>query len=176
MPHKGLKRFKMNSFILNHLEPYLEPIFCEERVDCMKAKYYLRQVRRLDNIVNAKLEQIEMLKSIATKITSDMSNERVSSSTVSDKVGSTVAKIIDLETEINESIDRLIELKAEVMRIIDNVEEDDYKLLLTLRYLNFKTWEQIAVEMEFTFQWVHELHKRALIEIEKVQVSTLDCN
>jgi len=140
----------------------------------MTAKQYLRQVRRLDNIVNAKLEQVEMLRAMTTRMTTKLSTDKVQESNIPDKMPTLICKIVDLEKEITNDIDQLIDLKTEVMRKIDSIQNDDYKLLLTLRYLNFKTWEQIAVEMGFTFQWVHALHKRALIEFEKIQV--LDCN
>lgn len=142
----------------------------------MNAKQYLRQVRRLDNRVNAKLEQVEVLRAMITRMTANLTTDKVQESNIPDKISTLICKIVDLEKEIINDINKLIDLKTKVMRKIDSIQNDDYRLLLTLRYLNFKTWEQIAVEMKFTFQWVHELHKRALIEFEKVQDDTLDCN
>lgn len=142
----------------------------------MNAKQYLRQVRRLDNIVNAKLEQVEMLRAMTTRMTANLTTDKVQESNIPDKISTLICKIVDLEKEITNDIDKLIDLKIEIMRKIDSIQNDNYRLLLTLRYLNFKSWEQIAVEMGFTFQWVHELHKRALIEFEKVQDDALDCN
>ena len=142
----------------------------------MNAKQYLRQVRRLDNIVNAKLEQVEMLMAMTTRMTANLTTDKVQESNIPDKISTLICKIVDLEKEITNDIDKLIDLKIEIMRKIDSIQNDNYRLLLTLRYLNFKSWEQIAVEMGFTFQWVHELHKRALIEFEKVQDDALDCN
>lgn len=136
--------------------------------DCMNAKQYLRQVRRLDNAVNAKLEQVEVLRAITTRMTANLTTDKVQESKSHDKIEKLIVKIIDLEREITDDIDKLIDLKREIMNKIDSIQNDDYKLLLTLRYLNFKTWEQIAVEMEFTFQWVHELHRRALIVFEEM--------
>jgi len=39
---------------------------------------------------------------------------------------------------------------------------------LTYRYINGKTWEEIAVEMHYTYKWVHVLHGQALAEFENV--------
>lgn len=133
----------------------------------MNVKQYLRQVWRLDNTVNAKLEQLEALRSMTTKITGTLTDNRVQESLSSDKIPKLICKIIELDKEITTDIDRLVDLKAEVMRKIDNIPDEDYRLLLTLRYLNFKTWEYIAVEMNYTYKWVHELHKRALAEFDK---------
>jgi hypothetical protein len=132
------------------------------------AKQYLRQVKRLDDIVNAKLEQVHALRDLAARITSRPSVDGVQVSGNHDKIGDAIAKIIDLERDINETVNRLIDLKREVITNIDRVPTDDYRLLLTLRYLNFKTWEQIAVDMCYTYKWVHILHGRALEEFEKV--------
>ena len=129
----------------------------------MTAKQYLRQVRRLDDIVNAKLEQVTELRSLATKMTSTPRLDAVQSSGEQDKISAVVAKIVDLEHDINRTVDELIDLKAEAIVMIDSIPNDDYRLLLTLRYLNFKTWEQIAVDMNYSYQWVHVLHSRALI-------------
>lgn len=134
----------------------------------MGSKEYLQQVKRLDDIVNAKLEQIEALRSIATKITTDYSGDvKVQSSPQNDKLEKIVAKIADLETELNRNIDKLVDLKAEIMERIDEVENNDYRLLLTLRYLNFKTWQDIADLMHYDVTWIYELHRRALIEFDE---------
>lgn len=142
----------------------------------MTAKQYLRQVKRLDNIINAKLEQIEKLRAMSINISRVMSPDKVHSQENRSKTEKIIVKIIDLEREVTNDIDRLVDLKREIMQKIDAMEDDNYKVLLTLRYLNFKTWEEIAVEMDYTFQWVHQLHKRALIEFERKYFSGVDTN
>ena len=136
----------------------------------MNAKQYLRQLRRLDHIVQSKLDQVESLRSLAQKITHVPKNIQVQESTPQDKMLEIMPKIVDLENEINRDIDNLLDLKVKIKKQIDVIDNDDYKLLLMLRYVNFKTWEEIAVEMGYTYQWVHVLHSRALIYFEeKVQ-------
>ena len=142
----------------------------------MTAKQYLRQVKRLDNIINAKLEQIEKLRAMSINISRVMSTDNIRSQENRSKIEKILVKIIDLEREVTTDIDRLVDLKREIMQKIDAMEDNNYKVLLTLRYLNFKTWEEIAVEMDYTFQWVHQLHKRALIEFEKKYFSGVDIN
>ncbi len=141
----------------------------------MNAKQYLRQLRRLDHIVQSKLNQVESLRSLAEKITHVPKDISVQESTSQDKMLEIIPKIVDLQKELETDINNLLDLKLKITHQINNIDNDDYKLLLMLRYLNFKTWEEIAVEMGYTYQWVHVLHSRALIYFqEKVQV--LDCN
>ena len=69
----------------------------------------------------------------------------------------------------------LLVVKYKIHNVIEAVKDDTLKLLLCLRYENFLTWEQVAVEMEISFQWVHVLHSRALKIIEPlIVIDTLD--
>lgn len=130
-----------------------------------EVKQYLRQLKTLDNLIQAKLDKIEELSSLAARITQIPQLIKVQESTSEDKLSEIVIKIVELENELKNDIDNLINLKFDIMEKINNIKNDDYKLLLTLRYLNFKTWEEIAVEMGCTYQWVHVLHERALIHL-----------
>ena len=62
-------------------------------------------------------------------------------------------------------IDRLIDLKREMRVVIGAVAQPDYQTLLELRYLCFKTWEQIAVSMGYSIQHTYRIHDQALKEI-----------
>ena len=77
-----------------------------------------------------------------------------------------IVKIIDLENEIKEEIDRLVCLKRKIVSMIKQVKNPEYQTLLERRYLCFKTWEQIAVEMNYDLSWLHRLHKKALSKIK----------
>ena len=78
---------------------------------------------------------------------------------------STILKIIDLEQEINEDIDRLVDLKKEITTAIKAVTVPEYQMVLELRYLCYKHWEEIAVSMNYTTANVFLLHGKALREI-----------
>lgn len=130
-------------------------------------KQQLRKIKQLDNIVQSKLDEIETLNSLAQRMTNVSKNILVQKSTPQDKLSELIPRIIDLKNELKNDVDNLLNLKLDIMEKINNIENNDYKLLLTLRYLNFKTWEEIAVEMGYTYQWVHVLHSRALIYLSK---------
>ena len=50
-----------------------------------------------------------------------------------------IAKIVDLENEINDDIDKLVDLKAEITTVIKEVDDPELQSLLEQRYLNFRT-------------------------------------
>lgn len=132
-----------------------------------EVKQYLRQLKTLDNLIQAKLDKIEELSSLATRITQVPQLIKVQESTSEDKLSEIVIKIVELENELKNMVDKLFELKTEIIQKIDNLDHQLYKLILTMRYINFMTWEKIAVELGCSYQWVHVLHSRALIYFTK---------
>lgn len=137
----------------------------------MTSKEYLGQAYRLDQRINSKLEQVASLNELATKCTSTLTgmprNPNRGTSTMADAIG----KIIDLQAEINHDIDRLVDLKREMVKLIKAVDNTEYQTLLELRYLCFKTWEQIAVDMGYNVRHVYRLHDEAVESIVVPQTS-----
>ena len=76
-----------------------------------------------------------------------------------------IAKIIDLQAEINNDIDRLVDLKREIVTVIKAVGNTEYQTLLEKRYLCFLTWEQIAVDMGYNVRHLYRIHEEALGEV-----------
>ncbi|MDO4323202.1 MAG: hypothetical protein Q4C61_11805 [Lachnospiraceae bacterium] len=128
----------------------------------MTAKEYLQQALRLDERINSKISQLESLRELATKYTSTITGMPRNPSPSQSPMADAVCKIIDLQDEINRDIDHLVDLKRELVGVIRNVEDVECRLLLELRYLCFKSWEDIAVQMGYTTRNIHYLHKQAL--------------
>ena len=132
----------------------------------MKAKEYLSQAYRLDQRIDAKIEQVMSLRNLAAKATSTLSDAMPSGTRNVHRMEDIIMKIIDLEDEINADIDRLVALKREIVSTIKSVPNLEYQILLELRYLCFKPWEQIAVEMGYGIDNVFRLHQKALKDLE----------
>lgn len=128
----------------------------------MTKKEYLSQAYRLNQRINSKLEQVTSLNELASKCTSILSgmprNPNHGTSTMADAV----SKIVDLQAEINCDIDHLVDLKRDMVRVIKAVDNTEHQTLLELRYLCFKTWEQIAVDMGYNVRHVYRLHDEAV--------------
>lgn len=132
------------------------------------AKSFLQQVELCDKHINSKLEQVAQLRELATKITATWKQDIVSGGSDQDKIGNAVAKIIDLEEEINTAVDEFVDKKRKVSCVIDQIGNADYIAVLYKRYFEYKTWERIACEMNFTYQWVCKLHGRALQVVDGI--------
>lgn len=127
-----------------------------------KAKSYLSQAYRIDSRINSKIEQVASLRDLATKATSTISDMPRSSSPNLHRMEDVIVKIVTLEQEINADIDELVELKKDIMHLVKRVQNPEYQTVLELRYLCFKTWEQIAVDMNYSIHHLYKLHNAAL--------------
>lgn len=132
------------------------------------AQAYLRQIKLYDTHVNNKLEELQRLKTLATQITATIKPVPVSGSGGQDKLGGTIAKIIDLENEINDAIDTYIDKRREAGKLVDRVPDADQMRVLHKRYFEFKTWEQIARETNFSYRSVCYIHGRGLQAVDKI--------
>ena len=127
-----------------------------------KAKDYLSQAYRIDTRINSKIEQVNSLHSLATKATSTLSDIPPSGTRNVHRMEDIIAKIISLEREINADIDELVDLKRNITKLIKKIDNTEYQTLLELRYLTFKKWEEIAVEMNYGMDNIFYIHKKAL--------------
>lgn len=133
----------------------------------MKIKEYLMQAYRIDQRINSKLEQIAALHDLATKATVTYSDMPKNPSRGGSRIEDAILKIIDLESEINSDIDELVDLKADITHLIKMLDSHEYQIILEQRYLCFKSWEQIAVDMGYSIQHTFRLHDKALRELPK---------
>ena len=133
----------------------------------MDIKTYLNQAYRIDQRINSKLEQIRSLRELAAKATSTLSHTTGNSGSKDvHPMESIIVKILDLEREIDMDINVLVDLKREIISLIKQIKNPEYQILLELKYLCFKTWEQIAIDMDYSIQHIFRLHNQSLRAIE----------
>ena len=131
----------------------------------MNAKEYLSQAMHIDQRINSKLEQVMKLRETAANCTATLSGMPRSDSPNTQKMAETVNKIVDLEREINADIDRLVDLKAKARETINQVSDPDQQLILEMRYLCCRPWQEIAERLGYSEAWVYKLHGEALKKI-----------
>ena len=134
-------------------------------MDFQTKKKYLKKVKYLDDGINAKLEQLQDLKQLITAVNGISYNEKVQTSKQGDAAFKVVDKIIDLENEINNDIDELVNLKTDITHCIDCIDEPEYRLVLTLRYINLHQWDYIADYMNYSLSHIYRVHKQALSKL-----------
>ena len=84
------------------------------------------------------------------KVTTSFTQEKISGGNIEkSRMENTIVKVIDLEHEINEDIDRFVDLKRDIQDTINKMENINYQLLLEMRYLSGKNWEEIAEQLNY---------------------------
>ena len=133
----------------------------------LSAKEYLSQAYRIDQRIDAKLEQVENLRCRSTKTTATLSDASVMYTRDVHSADGIIVKLIDLENEINADIDRLVDSKRDIYEVLRYIHDPELQLLLELRYLCYKNWSEISVALDLDDRYVYKLHGRALAEVEK---------
>ena len=137
-----------------------------------EARTYLEQAYRIDQRINSKIEQVASLHNLATKANSTLTDMPGSPNRNIHRMEDIIVKIVDLENEINQDIDMLVDLKTEIMQVIKKVDDLELQTLLEQRYLNFRTWEQIAVDMGYNVRHLYRMHDKALKAVQVPKVVT----
>ena len=97
----------------------------------MTAKEYLSQAYRIDQRINAKLEQAERLRELSRRRTVAYGGERVSHSRNVHRMEDTVVRLIEAERTLDREIDAFLDVKQEIRQTIALVADADCRLLLT---------------------------------------------
>ena len=134
----------------------------------MTVKEYLSHAKFLDQRINSKIQQVAALNDLATKATSTLTGMPHNPNHATSTMEETIAKIIDLQAEINRDIDRLVDLKKELFGTIKAVGDTEFQTILEKRYLCFQSWEKISVEMGYDLRWLYRLHGKALDVVREI--------
>ena len=130
-------------------------------VICVDAKAFLEQVEKLDTMIQNKLIEKQQWKDIALGITANMDGVRVQSTGAKDKMASAVEKCVDMEAEIDRLVDRLIDAKEKVIKTIEQLYSPTEYNVLHMRYIQYKTLQEIADYYGRDYGWAKVTCKRA---------------
>lgn len=131
-------------------------------------KRYLQQIKLYDSHINTKLDELQHLKEMVTRITPTLKDDVVSGGGSQDKLADAVVKIVDLEAEIDREIDRYVNAKQEISSVLDGIVDPDQLQVLHKRYVQYKTFEQIACDMNMTYRNVCYIHGKALLAVNEI--------
>lgn len=129
-----------------------------------KKKEYLKSYRRAVKREQDILEEIQRLRL-----------DKMFPSVVNDGMphGSSHSDLSDYVAIMGEQIELLKEERLEKVRCyqrierqIRQMENEDEREVLRLRYIKGLKWEEVALKMNYSWKWVHKIHGRALQNFE----------
>lgn len=134
----------------------------------LSAREYLDQLRVIDTKINQKMEELADLMTAATSTGAiDYSKDRVQTSPQNAQENR-ICKYVDLDAEINREIDEFVDIKHRVTKEIQELNVDYYIKILFKVYVQYKTVKDAANEIGLSYQYVRDLHKKALEAFEEL--------
>lgn len=85
-------------------------------------------------------------------------------------------KVLELDRYIDREIDKLYELKLEISKRIDRCDEQMHSVILRERYLNYKSWDDIALLLNYDKRHILRIHGHALIDFSNHNQDVTKCH
>lgn len=139
----------------------------------MTAKEYLEQLKIYNQAVQVKAGEVEEYKTLATKVTQAWHGLPPDKNARGSNLEWWYAKLVDERKELDYLVDRFCTFREEVLALLAKLDDPTHSALLNLRYVQFKSWQEVASEMSFSHQHVYRLssdaHKEVEIKLQKLK-------
>ena len=121
----------------------------------LQSYYWLR--KNIEKLEHKLLE----LESEATRMTTRITHDPRGGSGNSDKLGGIVAEIVSVQEKINSKLQRSYITMSGIEQAIELLPSRE-AYLIRARYIELKAWEQICVDMSYSWRQIHYIHSEAL--------------
>lgn len=123
-------------------------------------KAELREYRWIMRGIDQQEEQLAVLDSRAQRMTTRLSHAPGCKGK-SDEMVEVVLQIVGLQDEINRQLSRAYAIRREIEQCISALSFRE-QYLIRARYIEGKTWDDIAHEMDRSWSHIHRMHGDAL--------------
>lgn len=130
----------------------------------MTAKQYLNRVRRIDKEISALIRLVQKTRESVESVTQNYNSDGAQSTKNPHKYD----RLVELESLVDQKIDEQIQMKADILCTIMKLEDRRQRLVLLEYYIEMKTFEEIAVDIHYSWKQTHRIHANALKAIEYV--------
>ena len=129
----------------------------------MTPKEYLMQIQKLNVLIDQRIAELDELRHFDGVSGIDYSKDRVQTSPQGEApFVKVIEKIMILEEQINGNIDKFVDLKNKVIGEIQGLSNPVHIQILYKKYVEFKRLEVIAVEMNYSYDYIKHQHGYAL--------------
>lgn len=115
----------------------------------------LETARSCHNSINAKLDNIDKLHRILSRVNRKDNAERV------------LIKLNSLENEINTDIDELLDVKNDAYAMIKILPPNE-NAVIEHYYINGLDWETVAQKMNYSIRKIFTLRKNAIKQLKEI--------
>ena len=133
----------------------------------MTAEEYVERAYKQNVSIRQKQRRLTGLREIATSTTAFVSDMPHASGDPQ-RLDGVLSRIIDLEREIAQDRMLLKDMKADVAVVLARLNSPTQMQVMSKRYLEFKSWKEVAADMGKSTRWTLQQRNRALNEIVKI--------
>lgn len=126
------------------------------------AKVYLSAYPAMKKRLEDLKDELEYIKETATRTTSRVTAERVSGTGMKDGMANAVIKGIEIKERLERTISNISEALTLRLMLIEELPDEWEKLVLTERYINGRSWNNVLRRIPYSKTQVFKLHGRAL--------------
>ena len=130
----------------------------------MNAKQFLSRGRWIEREITSLIRTRDETRDRLTHITQSYDSDGAQSTKDPHKFDA----LVELEYKLDERIDELCAVKTEILDAIGKLEDSRERLALQLYYIDMKTWEEVAVELKYTWRQTMRIKRSAYIHVEEI--------
>lgn len=128
----------------------------------------LEKIRSLDTLIDSKLEEERHLREMATSISAPVGNDMPHTASVEkDKIGIIVAKIVDLQQEINADIDSYVDTKKSLTEAVRQLSLEE-RTVIECMYFHHERPAAIAKKLHCSRRTVYNVKDKAVAVLEEL--------
>ena len=117
-------------------------------------------------LLKEKENELEELKTKATKITTELNDMPKGSPEIQDRMAEYASKIVDLKNEKYSQIIKMYKTKKEIEDKIDMLEQP-YRNILYYKYIKGLTLTEVAYKINYEYDYTRKMHGVALLKYKK---------
>lgn len=129
----------------------------------MTAKQFLSRGRWIEREITSLIRTRDETRDRLTHITQNYDGDGAQTTKDPHKFDS----LVELEDKIDELIDRLYATKTEILGVIDKLEDRREFLALKVYYIDMKTWEEVCVELHYSWRQTMYIRKQAIRHVDE---------
>lgn len=130
----------------------------------MTAKQFLSRGRWIEREITSLIRTRDETRDRLTHITQNYDGDGAQTTKDPHKFDS----LVELEDKIDELIDRLYATKTDILGVIDKLEDRREFLALKVYYIDMKTWEEVCVELHYSWRQTMYIRKQAIKHVDEI--------
>ena len=135
---------------------------------CSLARAWLSRIKRQKEEVESRTFRLQVVQSMASRVTSALSQAPVSHSCNPSVMDDSVARIMEAEGELADAFADLLDITKEVSDLLRCIQDSDCRRVMELHYVSLSPLSEIAYDMKCSRRWVTELHTKGLRIVQRL--------